>query len=113
MPFLLNTLVLLNHKFGKCKKSASGWQNVQTAVTEKVINVRTKCISIKGALTVPFNKAVAQKLYYCSDSLCITNRPPCINMRLLLELTFGNDITDYTFKTFSFKVYFNFIVVGL
>ena len=30
-------VVLLNHKFGKCKKSASGWQNVQTVVVENLL----------------------------------------------------------------------------
>ena len=51
MPFLLNTLVLLNHKFGKCKKSASvqivGWQNVQIVVAERLLMLEPSALSSK------------------------------------------------------------------
>ena len=62
----------------------------------KVTNVGTEFSVIEGTLTVPFNtnKPIAQKLYYCLDALCITNRPPWTNIRPLLEFTFDNDITD-------------------
>ena len=95
MPLLLNTLVLLNHKFGKCKKIASDWQNVQRVVAEMFLMLEPSVI--KGALTVTFNtnKAVDQKLCYCLlDALCITNRPPWTKIRPFFELTFDNDIND-------------------
>ena len=89
---LLYTLVLLNHKFGKWKKSIKCTKNL----CRKVINVGTECIVIEGAPMVSFNmnKIVAQKFYYCLDALCITNRPPWTNVWPLLDLTFDYDITD-------------------
>ena len=96
IPFLLNTLVFLNHKFGKCPKKCRRLAKCTNSCWRKVVNVGTECIVIESALTVPFygNKAVAQKFYYCLDALCIKNQPPWTNIRSLLELTFDNNITD-------------------
>ena len=76
----------------KCKRLAK----CTNSRCRKVINVGAESIVIEGALTVPFNmnKAVAQKLYYCLDSLCITSRLRWTSIRPLLELKFDNDITD-------------------
>ena len=76
----------------KCKRLAK----CTNSRYRKGINVGTECIVIEGALRVPVNtnKAVAQKLYYCLDALCIMNQSPWANIRLLFELTFNNDITD-------------------
>ena len=42
---LLNTLVLFYHKFGKCKKSASGLQNVQTVAAERLLILEPSVLS--------------------------------------------------------------------
>ena len=47
MPFLLNILALLNRKLGKCKKSASGWQNVQSVVAERLLMLKPSVLLSK------------------------------------------------------------------
>ena len=83
MPFLLNTLVLVNHKLGKCKKVQVVGKMYSHC--RKGFNVGTRCIIIEGALAVPFNtnKTVTQKFYYCFEALCISNLSPWTNIRYL------------------------------
>ena len=47
-------------QIGKVQKKCKWLAKCTNSCYRKVINVRTKCIAIEGALTVPFNKAVAQ-----------------------------------------------------
>ena len=47
MPFSLNAIVLLNHKFGKCQKSASGWENVQIVIGESLLTFEPSVLSSK------------------------------------------------------------------
>ena len=83
MPFFLNTLVLLNHKFGKCEKVQVVGKMYSHC--RKGFNVGTRCIVIEGALAVPFNtnKTVTQKFYYCFEALCISNLLSWTNIRYL------------------------------
>ena len=62
----------------------------------KIIGVGIECVSVEGALTVPYNsfKAVNQKFYFCLNLSCISNRPPWTNIRDIVELTFDKDISD-------------------
>ena len=71
-------------------------RNSKSAGCKKVLEVGTLTVRVDGALTVPYgqNKAVEQVFYLCAQKSCFTKVPIWCNIKMPVELSRREDVSQ-------------------